>query len=446
MTASSRVVSINISRSSPTVTQAAFSAAMFLGKFTLWADDARSYTSLAGLLADGFLTSDTVYLAVADYFAQNPQPSVAIVGRRAMSRTVTVVTATGTTHYIVTIGGVAYDITSAGSTTKSLIQGQLITAINAGTTTHKLTASAVSTDQILLTPASGVCPSVTVTADILTIANTAVVDTIAADLDRIQRANQAWYAIVLCDRDNTDASAVALYIETASVPYYFPYATADANIINSSGETSSLAYAWKAAGYTRSSVFYHSLSATRYPDAALLGSILPRDPGSYTAKFRTLTGIPVDNLTDTQINVAAGYYTGATFTVGKNATVYVAVGGVSMTLEGKVASGEFIDVIIFTDWLKADMTASVFSLFVSTPKVSFTDAGLQGIGSLVRASLARGIAAGGLAETPAPIVSVPKASTYTPTQKASRDASGITFSATLAGAIHATVITGTVSP
>ncbi len=444
MTASSRVVSVNISRSSPTVTQAAFSAAMFLGKFSLWADDARSYTSLAGLLSDGFQTSDPVYLAIADYFAQNPQPSVAIVGRRAMSRTITIV-AVDSFHYIVTIAGTPYEYDADGSATTSEIQAGLISVINAATSTHHLTASSVSTDQVLLTPANGVAPVITLSAH-LAIANTAVVDTIATDLDRIQRANQAWYAIVLCDRDNTDASSVALYIESASVPYYFPYASADANIVNSSGETSSLAYLWKVAGYTRSTVFYHSLAATRYADAALLGSILPRDPGSYTAKFRTLSGIPVDNLTDTQINVAAGYYTGSTFTVGKNAMVYVAVGGVSMTLEGKVASGEYIDVIVFTDWLKADMTASVFTLFVSTPKVSFTDAGLQGIGSLVRASLARGIAAGGLAETPAPIVTVPKASSYTPTQKAARDASGITFSATLAGAIHATVISGTVSP
>ncbi len=446
MADSSRVVDVEISRSSPVVSAQAFSAAMILGKFTCFTQDVVGYTSLAAMLTAGFLTSDPEYLAATDYFAQNPKPSIVYLGRRAMTRTLTI-TAVNSFHYIVTIAGTPYEYDADSDATTSEIQAGLIAVINAATSTHHLVASASSTDVVILTGATGylgVCPTVTVSAHLVK-ADGVVSDTIANDIARIQRANQSWYGIILADRDNTDASSVASYIESAGTPYFFPYASADSNIIDSSVETSSLAYAWKLAGYTRSMIFYHSLAATRYPDAAFLGSVLPATPGAWTGKFRSLVGIPADSLTDSEINVAAGYYSGATWNAGKNAMVYVSVGGVSMTLEGRVASGEFVDVIVFVDWLKSDMTAAVFTAFVSSPKIPFTDAGLQGLGSLVKASIARGVAAGGLASSPAPVVNIPLASSYTPTQKATRNATGITFSATLAGAIHYTTINGVVT-
>ncbi len=452
MTAATRIVKVNISRSNPTVSQTAFSAALLLAQHTKWADSAREYSTLAGILADGFLTSDPTYLAASDYFSQSPKPSIVIVGRRAMSRTVTIVTATATTDYTVTIAGTPYLVTSgSGSPTKASIRDLLITAINAATSTHHLTASTSSTDGLLLTPDStGANPAVTVTATIMSIANTATVATIAADLNRIQLANSAWYGIILADRDNTNASSVASWTESAAPAHYFVYASADANIVDVAAgtDTTTLAYAWKLAGYTKSSVLYHTLAATRYPDAAMLGVILPMNPGSYTVKFKTLAGIPVDSLSDTQISNAAGTFDGSTFTGGKNAMVYVSIGGVSMLMEGMVAAGEFIDVMIGIDWLAATMTADVFANLAGQRKVPFTDAGLQGIGSIVsrRLNIATGPAFPMLASDPAPTVFVPSAASYTSQQKASRIASGITFTGTLSGAIHFTSISGNVTP
>jgi hypothetical protein len=130
---------------------------------------------------------------------------------------------------------------------------------------------------------------------------------------------------------------------------------------------------------------------------------------------------------------------------------YITVAGLGNVMGGKVLAGEWIDVIRFRDWLKNDMQLRVFTLLRTNAKLPFTDDGIMLVENQMRASLDLGQENGGIApdeyndaveRIPGYTVSVPLASSLTPTQKASRRLTGCRFTARLASAIRAVQIRG----
>jgi len=179
---------------------------------------------------------------------------------------------------------------------------------------------------------------------------------------------------------------------------------------------------------------YSASAGTQYPEAALLGTILPLDPGSYTAAYQNLATITVDSLSSSQRKNA----------LDKNTMVYTEVGGANVTEEGKVAEGEWIDIIIFVDWIDARITENVYNLLVKSKKVPYTDAGIAAIESEINQVLQDGQTLGGITIDPGFTITVPKASDISSGDKALRTLNGVTFVATLSGAIHIININGTV--
>ena len=129
----------------------------------------------------------------------------------------------------------------------------------------------------------------------------------------------------------------------------------------------------------------------------------------------------------------------------KNCIPYQEIGGARITLDGKVAAGEYIDVIRGIDWLEARITESVFSLLVNRPKVPFTDPGIASIEAQIKARLSDAIDIGLLAADPAPTTTVPRAIDIAANDKTLRTLTGVKFNGTLAGAIHQLTINGTVT-
>ena len=128
----------------------------------------------------------------------------------------------------------------------------------------------------------------------------------------------------------------------------------------------------------------------------------------------------------------------------KNGNTYESIGGVNITRYGQVAEGEYIDVIRGVDWLDARMTERIYSRFVNSPKIPYTDEGVNIIVAEIRAQLDEAIAAGFISGEKAYVVTVPKVADIAQTEKANRNLPDIEFEATLAGAIHATTIKGRV--
>ena len=424
------IVNVTISRETKSVSRAGFSTINVLGIHRAFVELIKFYSNMTAVLLD-FKSTDLEAVAAANIFSQSPTVTRLAISRRPTGDTavVTVATVANSTLYTVTINGVAFTFTSDASATNMEIAAGLVTAINGGAEPVTATDNLDGTFDLVADVAS-VFYKCTVDSN-LAVSFTAT-GTVADNIAAIQQENDDWYALVMTDRTQANVEAAAAYIET--VTKIFLTASADLDILNTTdaADTTTIAAVLKAAAYARSGVFYHANAATAFPEAALLGVILPLDPGSYTGAFKTLAGITVDTLTDTQkINALA-----------KKVNIYVEVGGVNITREGTVAEGEYIDIIILVDWAQARITEGIFSVLVNAPKVPITDAGIASIEAAITTVLQLGVARGGFAE--GFTVSVPLAANISTADKAARTLNGVTFDAELTGAIHTVTVRGTV--
>ncbi len=254
-------------------------------------------------------------------------------------------------------------------------------------------------------------------------------------LNKVVLESDEWYGLVICERTQSDVEAVAAWVETHTK--LFLTASNDPVILGSG--TTDVASTFKSNSYARSGVIYHNNadgSATDpWPDAAWFGKMLPMQPGSATWMFKTLSGVTVVTLTDTEANYALGKY----------CNIYEAIHGVNMTREGRVGSGEYLDVMRGIDWLEMRIAERVFALLETQPKVPYTDPGVQSVVGEVKAQLSAAVSANVLAADPAPVVSAPLVADVSPVDRANRYLPDITFTGTLAGAVHSVAIRGTIS-
>jgi len=184
--------------------------------------------------------------------------------------------------------------------------------------------------------------------------------------------------------------------------------------------------------------------ANRYMNVAWVAKWLNYESGSETAAFKTLASVYPSELTVTEMTALAE----------ANLNYFITVGNKNISMNGKVAAGEWADVIRFRDWQKNDMQVAVVNLFLTRPKVPFTDAGISLVQNQMMASLKRGQNVGGIAEdefdadgNPIPgfVTSVPLASSIAPADRAGRKLHNCKFKARLAGAIHFAEITGSLT-
>lgn len=250
---------------------------------------------------------------------------------------------------------------------------------------------------------------------------------LAATLAAVSAEDDDWYALIYETHAEADINAIAVVIE-AQEKIYLTSSLDAAVITNSSTDVAS---DLNLAGYDRTFIIY-SADTANFPEAAVAGGQLPKVPGSYTVKFKTLKGIVADNLNASQKG----------FALGKKANVYTPVGGVDILSEGTMASGEFFDTIVGIDWLKARMQERVYSSLVNEEKIPFTDAGIASVEGMVRATLQEGVNNGLLASF---TTSVPKAADVSSVNKLARTLPDVKFEAVLAGAVHKVTINGVVT-
>lgn len=439
------LVNIVISRETASVSRAGFGYGLILGchqKTLNRVDWYSKSTWSTAMLADGYATTDAIYLAVQRYFAQNPAPINVAVGRIQASRvTVAIDTVQNATHYGIGIESATpgtvtnHDYTSDADATQTEIANGLVALINAGAEAAQVTASNVADDvQINADGTDPFVVTLTLGTTLMTIGVPAgTIEDHDTALAAIVLEDNDWYAICAVDRTAAQVQKVMDWVE--SNVKIFLTASADANIINQTAavDTTSIAYYCASNSYVRSAVMYNALAATAYPDAGWLGKCLPKDAGSITWAFKTIAGATVDTLTATQrINAMA-----------KHANVYETVGGVAITQMGTTGGNEFIDITHGIDWLRATMQEDIYSRLVNQDKIPYTDKGIASIEALVRKALESGIDRNFIATIDS--ISSPKAADVSAVDKAARTLPDVEFTATLAGAIHQITVTGVVS-
>ena len=257
--------------------------------------------------------------------------------------------------------------------------------------------------------------------------------TVDAALNAIANENNDWYGIVVDQSLVSSFADVASWVETAKK--FAIFWITDVNAYDPSKSTD-LASVLKLANRNRSAVFWHATPAggADYPDAAWMGEGFPYEPGTSTWAYKTLNGVTPDTLLASQ----------ETALKNKNCNYYTTVGGVSITQEGKVASGEYIDIIIGTDWIEARLREAVYSALVNNRKIPYDDTGIAMIEGLVKGVLNEA-ASKGILQADSIAVTVPKYADIPQADKLARKLPDVKFSALYQGAIHSVTINGTIS-
>ena len=431
------IVQVSITAATAVPTQKGFGIPMLVAYHTRNSDLYRIYTGTAAMLSDGFTVNDPAYLMAQAVFSQNPSPPSVMVGRltSATARTWTVLMTDATAGNIATLtvtgkDGVPHVLsrTIPGSSTVNAEATAWATLIT--TALGALGAGVAATATVTVTPAvsgdkiyaSGINPAE------MTYTDTAAAASYATVLGNLINANANWYGLSIEHMDSTNVQAAAAWAEAQPV-LFLPNSADTAEILGSSV----LGAALKAAAYKRTGLMWTG-SPQAYSGAAWLGVMLPFAPGSATFMFKTMAGVPVDNLSPTQrSNLDAN-----------NVNHYDPIAGINITRYGYAAGGQYLDIQVGTDWLGATMKTAVYGSLVNAPKIPETDVGIATVTGQMESVLAQGVrnnflAAGTTLVTPQTVAN------WNPTDKANRFLSGMQFSAKMAGAVHKVAIAGSLS-
>lgn len=434
MASIANIVKVQIIRGSSQVPQEAFNIPCVFGPSDRFEEVIRYYESASDMLSDGFETSDPEYIHVQAIYSQpNPPDRVGVSKYTppvAQVDTLSVSTLSSSHNYSFLMGVNEVTYTSGASDTQQAILSGLLDAIEALSPTNAPVSGIVSgsgsSAVLTLTatdPGTGI--SYSSVDPLLSHTNTTPNHSIVDSIKQTQAVDDSWYCVLVCSKSSSDILDVAAYVQTQQKIYIT--ASQDPGILTSS--TTDIASQLKERSYSRTAVIYSSDASTA-PDAAWVGQMLPVTPGTGNWKFKTLVGMLADKLNATQLNNATN----------KNCNVFTEFGGLNITSPGISASGDFIDVVIFIDWLMSTMEVNVYQLLVNAQKIPFTDAGIATVELAVRQTLQEGEGQQGLA--PGWSVRVPQVADISQADKMSRTLKGVSFNATLAGAINTVQIVG----
>ncbi len=432
----SDIVNLTIVESSQAVSRPGFGTMLIFAPTPYTNQLVRSYSSIAGMISDGFAADDVAVLAAGAVFGQNPHsPSVKIGKCTSLPTTTVKLTATVANSMVYSFllctqaapAGTLVSYTSDSSATLAEINAGLLAVVNG--LSVGITASDQTTYLRLQGNAAGTVFHVASVSSNIAVIDASADSSFAAQLAAIQQEDSDWYALGSVFRGDAQVQVLATFAEANRK--LFICATKDSDIpVAGSGD---LASSLQTANHARTALL-HAENPMQFGDCAWAGRNLSQDPGSETWKFTTLAGVSSEKLTDSQQAECAL----------KNCNDYIALNGRSFTQEGVVSSGEFIDVIRFIDWLYTNLQLDIFARLVDGEKLPYTDQGAMVLKSIILARLQQGVAAGGIVKGSITIT-VPKAADQNPSDRAKRFFPGITFTALLAGAIHAVKINGTVS-
>lgn len=434
------IVNVSIALQTAGVSRGNFGIPMIVGPTMAFSERVRAYTSYAAAVEDGL--SPDMLTALSDAFSQIPRPRTIKVGRRAVLKSViTPSSLIPLGVYSFTVNGESYSYTADGSPLASEIVAGLAAAVLADT--NEIITATVVGDTLEIAWIGSNLGTVKLTSNLQygLISPLAAGSAVSDDLTAILAEDPIWYGLVMTERvKQTQLDAMAW---TEANDKYFATASDEAAIIDPSS-TTDLASVAKNTRYFRTSVIYHTNAATEYPDAAWIARVFTIQPGAETWALKSLASITPSPLTATQRQTV----------LNKSANTFEFFqSNIALMTPGKVAAGEWIDVIRFRDWLKDTIQVNMTQMMINRDKVPYTDPGIQLCVNNLRKSLQEGVNVGGIAPdeldadgntVPGFIITFPRSVEIAPSIKASRILN-LGFTARLAGAIHAVEISGSLA-
>jgi hypothetical protein len=494
----SQIINVNISRQTTAVSVAGFGIPMFLAEADLGAGGTlptgrpriATYTDSTDVGVD-WGTNSPAHLAAVAFFSQNPSiptfkvgayysantgggaDTAAVLTGGDASANVAELAGNGVGDFSITINGsdieVSADFSGDGSVADLAATLDALPAL----ATVNVTESAGSI--VITTVATGSGASLGFafsddaagTASLLgLLANSGgnIVQgfgtdgTITDAVIAIEQEDNDWY-VGTCYARGVEAGQLAnqkefaLAVAGLSNPkLVFTGSANQENYANGDGGTNDVASALS--NNDRIVVFYHDAAIATtggtpyaggienpFPECAFAGYNLPFDAGSATWAYLQLNGVsPAQNEAGTR-RLNQGEHAALQ---AKNCNTTELVAGVTVTREGKVTSGEWIDIIRGVDNMDEDITKALFRLLVSQQggKVPFTNSGMNQIKNVIEGQLQVYVNRGFIVNNF--VVTVPDAN-YAGHDKANRTVNDVKFVAQLQGAVHTINVSGTVT-
>ena len=440
-----RIVNVAISLNTTAIKEQSFSDLLVLGAHALGVNRIMVVTEPGELLDLGIAPNDPLYIAVRDAFKQIPTVTRVFVGRRQVDTSRLTVTLASLSDYAITMTwrDGAGDIKTAqaavsgeASSTPQTIATALVTALTAANA--PVTAVAVGAEVSITANQTGQAVAISAKGN-LQLAAPASTETPSAALNACLRESADWYGVALASRVEADVLDAAEWVE--SNERLFGVSSDQAGIIDAA-VSSDIASKCQQKQYFRTHVWYHGRAGTEALEAAIAANRFTYYPGGETWANARLAGVSYDNLAEGQALAAHA----------KNANTFEQMRNFAVTQNGKVAAGEWIDVIRGRDWLAEQVKINVASQLINADgKVPYTDAGILVIVNGIRQALMLGQSRGLIApdeiddagrKIPGFVITVPRAASISPNDKANRILRDLKFTARLAGAIHVAEIKG----
>ncbi len=241
-----------------------------------------------------------------------------------------------------------------------------------------------------------------------------------------------FYAVMITSKEEEDQLAIAELVEAGS--NIFGISSNDKQILNSEN-TNNILHKLNALGRTRSFVIYNSNAATGvYPEAAWFGLMLTKPAGSSTWAYKSLSGFAADFLSGNEISTLDS----------KCGNYFVPLAGQNVMFTGKMAGGEWIDIVRGLDLVSNHLQTSVGNALIHSEKISYTNQGIAVIEATIRHALNDGVEMN-IIDKDSITVSVPDVRKISASDKKNRLLNNVKFEAMLAGAIHTLKIQGSIS-
>lgn len=434
-----QIVQVSITAANATPTLANFGTPAIKCYHAKNTDFIRTYSSLAGLVSDGFAVTDSAYVMAQQLLSQTPTvPSFKVIrGSTSVQQTFTFLVTDTTTG-----DSVGFALTNASGVTTQLFN-----------TNASQTAIAIATALVALAPAgitlvNGGTATVTGTVTASgakwfvsgckggTFTDTTVTTSPATDFNNALAVDTAWYGVTSEHQSAAEITAVAAWAEANKRLH--AYSTADTVALNAA---SGIGNTLKTSGYTYSFGQWGGNQA-QYGALALMAQRFTAVPGTDVWAFKQLAGVTVDALTATQITNATG----------NNLNYYIAVSGVNITLNGVCASGMYADIRRGIDALQAQIQTQVYLLLLNQPKTPYDPNGIAMCGAEVASALAQFTVnptrpAALLRNDPGfqPVVNLPLIANTTTVDRSARILRNLTFTAYAQQGIQTVIIAGSVN-
>jgi hypothetical protein len=328
-----------------------------------------TYTK-ASDVGTAFGTDSEAYRCALRAFSQQPRPKrVKVIAANAGVThrfTITVSAATDGTVTSLTIlkadGTTASFTHTASSNTTTQIATAVAALIDADADLAATSLNAVIT---VTGATAGEFNYITASTNLITYVDTTADPGYATVLNTAITTDNDWYGLVVDAGSSAVVTAVAAWAE-ANGKIYCPQLTNAAEL--TSGGT--IGAALKTSAYDRTLPIFHRCKyASERADAAWVALMLTYSAGRANWRGKTLRGVTADGLSSTEI----GYLEG------DNINYYDAVADRNVTMQGKLSSGEWIDIIHGRDSLVTDLQNAVATLTLNAPKLPYTQPGIDAV-------------------------------------------------------------------